>query len=152
MFKDLRPLAGVFLHYILHHFRRDRQVESSRQQFRHGAIRSGDDAQPADFAAGSLTGSTTSMLRTVATSLISWRAQSPRPLPRIHISRVRHKRQGQKADQDVRFDPLGLLMKDRAQAQIAFADAEGSLRPGSAGCTIARVARDRSPCSWCASR
>ena len=35
------------------------------------------------------------------------------------------KGEAQKADQDVGFDPFGLLMKDGAQAQIALADAEG---------------------------
>jgi hypothetical protein len=33
-------------------------------------------------------------------------------------------RQRQKADQDVRFDPLGFPMKDRPQAQIVLADLE----------------------------
>lgn len=35
--------------------------------------------------------------------------------------------EAQEADQQAGFDPLGLVVKDRAQAQVAFADAEGFL-------------------------
>ena len=80
------------------------------------------------------------MLRTVATSLMSWREQSPRPLDFIHIClvslalkladlrfapfRVRRSARERNQDGNVSFDPFGLLAEDGAQVQGAFADFE----------------------------
>jgi hypothetical protein len=39
-------------------------------------------------------------------------------------------RERQKADEDVGFDALGFMMKNGAQAEIAFGDAEGFFGAG----------------------
>ena len=53
-------------------------------------------------------------MRTVAISLISCRAQLPRPFAfHPHLKHPPHG-QSEEADEDMRVDPLGLLVEDRA--------------------------------------
>ena len=126
MFKDLRPLAGVFLHYIFDDFRRAGQDHSQPvEEFGHGPVGFGDHAQP-DFAAAFDRQDHVHAAHggDFFEKLAGASAQAFASHPHLQGS---PQRQCQKADQDVGFNPAGFLMKDRPQPQIALAGAKGGL-------------------------
>ena len=55
------------------------------------------------------------------------RGESPRPALNCHCCRVFHSTYAKKQTQNMRLDPLGLVVPDRPQAQIGLVHAEGRL-------------------------
>ena len=117
------------------------QLEAeAHEEFGHAALgaRHAAQAQLRDLLAAphgqpkalSLPKGSTSMLLIVAISSTTRRAQVPRPLPRIHISKVRHSASAREADGDVRFRARGGLVVNRAQAEVALGGAEGGFGLG----------------------
>jgi len=93
----------------------------------------------------------------VAISATNCRAQVPKSLAAHPHFQRSPQRQRQEADQDVRLDSLGFLMKDGSQAQIALGAAEcrfaccnckyhSILWPDS--CSVQLVRSKYAPCAW----